>query len=505
VRPDPRAASDAAWNAQRGAKPISPDAAPIDVGESHARPAKHLAAEATKLNGEASAGSIIIDDRAPYATAKLFAERYFRAAGARTLYHHRGAFYRWAGAAYAEVPDDALRAQLYPFLDRCIGAKRKPVKPNAALVRNVVDGLRAATHLDETAEPPAWVDRVPDLPMPADVIACANGLLHIPTQTLLPLTPDFFTLNALDFGFNPEAPRPDAWLEFLSQLWADDPEAVDALQEIFGYCLTGDTRHQKAFLLVGPKRSGKGTIGRVFRALIGQGNTVAPTLAALGTNFGLAPLIGKRVAIISDARLGGRADQQAIAERLLSITGEDAITIDRKFRDAWTGRLQTRFLILSNELPRLADASGALASRFIVLTLSESFYGREDLRLTDRLLAELTGILNWALAGLVRLRHHGHFVQPASSIEAAQALEDLGSPVGAFLRDCCRTGPQFRVERSELYRRWCDWCETQGRDHPGALETFGRDLRAALPMIKSTQPRNDDGGRRRFYQGVGLR
>src|SRR5215472_9160659 len=99
--------------------------------------------------------------------------------------------------------------------------------------------------------------------------------------------------------------------------------------------------------MVGPKRSGKGTIA-------GPDNTVAPTLAGLGTNFGLAPLIGKRVAIISDARLGGRADQAAIGQRLLSITGEDTITIDRKFLPAWTGRLQVRFLILSNELPRLA-------------------------------------------------------------------------------------------------------------------------------------------------------
>jgi putative DNA primase/helicase len=81
----------------------------------------------------------------------------------------------------------------------------------------------------------------------------------------------------------------------------------------------------------------------VLTRLVGIDNTVAPTLAGLGVNFGLAPLIGKRIAIISDARLGGRADQHAIAERLLSITGEDAITIDRKFREAWTGDCRSGF------------------------------------------------------------------------------------------------------------------------------------------------------------------
>jgi putative DNA primase/helicase len=63
-------------------------------------------------------------------------------------------------------------------------------------------------------------------------------------------------------------------------------------------------------MLVGPKRSGKGTIGRILIALLGDDNVVAPTLAGIGTNFGLAPLIGKPLEIISDSRLGGRTDQQ---------------------------------------------------------------------------------------------------------------------------------------------------------------------------------------------------
>jgi putative DNA primase/helicase len=98
----------------------------------------------------------------------------------------------------------------------------------------------------------------------------------------------------------------------------------------------------------------------VLRELVGADNTIGPTLDSLRTNFGIAPLIGKRVAIISDARLGKRADHGVIAERLLLITGEDAITVDRKYLSAWTGRLQTRFVILSNELPQVEDASGAL-------------------------------------------------------------------------------------------------------------------------------------------------
>jgi putative DNA primase/helicase len=451
---------------------------------------------------------LVIDASAPYTTAKLFVERYFTTGEKRTLHRYRGAFHRWNGVAYAEIGENKLRAQLYAFLDQCVTRRStddlRPVKPNATTVGHVLDALRAASDVDDSIQAPAWLDHVPDLPA-AEIVACANGLLHLPTLRLVRHTPNFFTNNAIDFAYDPGAPSPTAWLQFLDQLWPDDRQSIELLQEIFGYCLTADTRQQKAFLLVGPKRSGKGTIARVLTRLIGPENAVAPTLAGLGMNFGLAPLIGKRLAIISDARLGSRADQHALAERLLSITGEDAITIDRKFMPAWTGRLQTRFVILSNELPRLVDASGALASRFIVLVLTRSFYGKEDHSLTDCLLAELPGILNWSIAGLRRLRDRGHFLQPSSAAEVVQYLEDLGSPITAFLRERCVIATGRTVKVNRLFEVWGEWCKQQGRDHPGTAQIFGRDLRAAVPGLKTSNLRGDDDKRHRNYDGIGLR
>ncbi len=89
---------------------------------------------------------------------------------------------------------------------------------------------------------------------------------------------------------------------------------------------------------------------------------VNPTLGTLARPFGLSSLINKPVAISPDARLSSRPDNAAIVECLLSISGEDGQTIDRKDLDAWTGRLPTWFVLISNDLPRLRDASGALAS-----------------------------------------------------------------------------------------------------------------------------------------------
>ena len=273
-----------------------------------------------------------------------------------------------------------------------------------------------------------------------------------------------------------------------------------------GLLLTDDTSHHKLFMLVGPPRSGKGTIARVLQRMHGKENVAGPTLSSLAMNFGLQELIGKPVAVISDARLSGRSDAAVIAERLLSISGEDCLTIDRKHRDPWTGTLPTRFLILTNELPRIADSSGALASRFVILMLTKSFLGKEDHQLMAKLRPELSGIFNWALAGRARLERRGYFVMPKSSQEAVEEIIALSSPIRAFIRDCCVIAPAAEEKVSVMYAQWRAWCGDQGRDRPGTVQAFGTALRSALPHLKVAQHRNPpDDKLDRYYLGVRLR
>jgi putative DNA primase/helicase len=288
----------------------------------------------------------------------------------------------------------------------------------------------------------------------ADTIdACSNGLLHVPTRTLIDHDPSYFNAVSVPFPYQAKAPRPDGWLRFLGQLWPDDPEAIDALGEFFGYVVSGRLDLHKIMLIIGPTRAGKGVIARILKSLVGQGNSTGPTLSSLGTNFGLQPLIGKPLAIISDARLGD-SETNVVVERLLSISGEDMLPIDRKYKAPWTGTLPTRFMVISNELPRFGDASGAIANRFIVLTLKRSWLGHEDPALTAKLLPELPGILSWALDGLDRLEAHGYMSEPRSSQEAKLVLADLVSPVSAFIRDRCETGPGEEVAIDALFGAW---------------------------------------------------
>lgn len=448
---------------------------------------------------------LVLQPGAPLTTAHRFIEERYSVIELRILHHHNDAFYKWDSSHYLLADNATIRAEIYEFLEKAVRWDARvgttvPFDPTTRKVNEVLDALRAATNLPNTISAPAWLvdEHIPDITFPPfAIVVCSNGLLHLPTLELQPHTPLFFALNSLEFPFDSAAgTEPPNWLSFLNQLWPDDQAAIETFQEIFGYLLTNDTSQHKIFLIVGPKRSGKGTIARVLTALLGQPNVCAPTLASMGDRFGLEPLIGKMAAIIADARLGNRTDQVAVAERLLSISGEDSVTIDRKYCRAWTGTLSTRYLLLSNHLPRITDASGAMASRFIILSLTKSFYGKEDHGLTQRLLRELPGILNWAIVGWKRLSERGYFVQPDSSSEALNTLEDLGSPISAFVRDCCTVEPGKEISCDALFMRWKTWCESQER-RPSAKSTFGRDLKAALPGIRVRQHETI-----RYYDGI---
>lgn len=315
----PRAAADQIWIARdRPAEDHRPGGGP--------HPAQGWPHEAG--NGVTAPADIHIDPSAPFDIAQTFMGLNHSVGDTPTLHHHRGEFFEWKGSAYRVVSNDNLRARLYPFLATAVRATSDgaQIKPNMRLVANVLDGLRAATYLEDEVTPPAWLcgELAVD---PDDIIACRNGLLHWPSRELSPHTPKLFNINAVDFDYRADAPLPDQWLAFLNQLWPDDASSIQTLQEIFGLSLVGDTSHQKVFLLVGPRRSGKATIARVLTKMVGVANVAAPTLHSLGTEFGLQPLINKKLAIIGDARIGPKTDTAAVVERLLSISGEDLQTL----------------------------------------------------------------------------------------------------------------------------------------------------------------------------------
>lgn len=438
----------------------------------------------------------------PMKVARVLArERYQLEDGTPTLRHWRGGWWEWRTSHWVEVEQRAARSAAYEFTEHAIYEKGDEIEawaPNRHKIADLLEALAAIVHLPETVNQPTWLDGDERVP----IVACANGLLEVERRELLDHTPRFFNLTAVPFDFDSQAPPPLKWLAFLHELWEEDDQSTNALQEFFGYVVSGRLDLHKILLLVGPTRAGKGVIARTLTALVGADNVAGPTLSSLAGEFGLAPLLGRPLAIVSDARLSGRGSQ-VVVERLLAISGEDTITVNRKYREQWTGKLPSRFVVISNELPQLGDASAAIAGRFVALLLTKSWLGREDTALETTIHTELTGILTWALDGLARLERRGQFTRPASTDEAYIALQDLASPVAAFVRDRCELDIGHEIPVDEMWEAWKSWADDNG--HPaGTKQRFGRDLRAAHARIRVAQPREGE-ERMRVYRGITLK
>jgi putative DNA primase/helicase len=453
-------------------------------------------------------GKLVLPAGAPLDAADKFLKLRHSIGDTPLLWSYRGAFYLWTGRHYREHPEESLERDLYEFLGGALARAKNgdlgPFNPTKHKVQEIVHALRRSTLVPRHWEMPFWLRRSENKPA-GELISCRNGILNLQTRELLPHDPLFFTTNCLAVDYDPKPPKPKRFRQFLEELWPTgkdgnrDEEAELTLLEIMGYLLTSDTRQQKIFLIVGPARAGKGTIVFLLEHLLGEDNMTYQTLNSLTGDFGRWPLIDKKLCVTTDARLesGGKA-AGSITEHLLSISGGDSQTINRKNQEFWNGKLAVRFLITTNELPTIRDASGLIASRFILLKLTVSFLDKEDLTLQSTLVPELPGILNLALDGLDRLRGRGHFNMPKSSRESIRELEDLASPVRAFVREWCGTDPSWDVAVKELYDAYKTWADETG-NKASPRHVFGKALRSLIPTLRTT-----GNGSKRKYVGIDL-
>ena len=432
------------------------------------------------------------------------------------LHHWGGVWWHWDNTAYKEIEASIIENTICTTAETIFEEANikalvawnlaqskpgaKPTDPPALLpvtrnlISNIIISLRAHTNLDTIECFPAWLGNTPP-PFPLDnILPTKTALVDLLTGETQEPTPNYFAPYALDFEYDKSAPAPTNWLAFLDSIWGPDLESINLLQEWFGYCLTPSTHRQKILLIIGPTRSGKGTIARILTSLIGASNIVGPTMQGLSGEFGLQPLIGKTLAIIGDARLGPKTDRSIITERLLAISGEDRLTINRKHTTTWTGILPTRIVMLSNESPWLTDTSQALANRFIILNQVKSFLGSEDMELEARLNTELPSILNWAISGWSRLNKQREFTTPASSAEMTQEIKDLSSRASIFLNDACITGPERSETIGNTYNAWLHWCNIHGEVNPGSTRSLSKELRVALPSISTGKTRKEGEG-----------
>ncbi len=435
------------------------------------------------------------------------------------LCFHGGRFLRYDGCRY--VPEQEVPQRLRTYL------LKKKIPQNNAVIGNVVPIIEARTlaRLDKHAELPFWMTDAPPC-VPTNVVAFRNGLIDIEKAirgeaVVMPHTPRWVSPQCLPHDFDPSARCP-RWLTFLDETFEGDEQRVALLQEWFGYCLTPDNSYQKMLCLKGVSRGGKGTISGVLASCLGSENVTGYSLDSLSSQFGKGGLVGKLVAMIGEVNLQRNPNKFTIYQNLNMITGNDLVEVEFKFNPVvLSTRLPVRFVMSCNAMPNFADDSGALAERLMILDFERAVPpDRRDPRLPEKLAAEVSGITNWAIAGLVRLRADGRFTLPAKMAATVNQYRRENSKTLAFLQDrvgvhkSLDTGnlPGVELMGGDVGHTFCDelkkayllWCEDSSLVDSGEGHFF-KNLNQVLPKLDRKQRTDSLGTKKWAYLGLRLK
>lgn len=423
----------------------------------------------------------------------------------RPLKRWRGDWYQYGGTRWKMLGDDEFSGALYAAFRsaKCWSVAANelvPWNPDESKIRKVAHALRSVVLLDgDGIAAPCWLDGTDE-----HVIAFGNCLLRVADRKQIDHTPNFFNTSVLPFDYDPAAERPARWLQFLDELFPDDPDAIAALQEWFGYVVSGRTDLHKMLMLVGPRRSGKSTIVYVLKALVGHDNHTEARTSDIVGSFGLEGLIGKTLAVFDDDRITCSAKK--FVDLIKNIIGEGEQSVNRKYKTPWKGQLPARFVYVANELSALPDSSGAIVSRLLPIETTVSFVDNPDRGLRRKLDAELAGIFNWALDGLDRLNdaeRGTEFTEPASSQSLLNEIDNMASPITLFIQETCTFIADGFVPDDSLYRHWREWCGAEGLV-PGSKNSFLAKIRAAYGKSIAHVKRGARGKQQRGFTGISL-
>jgi putative DNA primase/helicase len=266
--------------------------------------------------------------------------------------------------------------------------------------------------------------------------------------------------------FQPKA-KAERWERFMLEIMGGDAELVDFLQRAVGYALTGDTREECLFFCYGGGANGKSTFLETIRWMLGSYGMQSDFSSFItrhssdGPRGDLARMRGARLVTASEAD----SDKGFDAKVIKTLTGNDTIVARRLYEHEFEFRPQHKLFLGANHKPIVKEVTEAFWRRMRLIPFTVTFKGanrEKKSKLESELRAEVSGILNWALAGCRRWQRDG-LLEPKSIRRATRDYRDENDLLGEFIAQQCGLDPEAWTPTTELYRAFSDWwTETRG-------------------------------------------
>ena len=338
------------------------------------------------------------------------------------------------------------------------------------------------------------------LPIETDRIHVANGTYFLNGTFTGDKT---YCNNRMKVKYNPNAPQPQRWLHFLSDLLV--PEDIPTLQEYLGYCLIPSTKGQKMLMLIGKGGEGKSRIGLVMRSILGDSMNTTSIQKIENNRFSRADLENKLLMVDDDMDMSALPKTNYIKS---IVTAECKMDLERKGVQSYQSQLYARFLCFGNgALTALHDQSDGFFRRQIVLTTKDRPVDRtDDPFLVEKLMSEMEGIFLWCLEGLHRLLANNYqFTISGQAIENVETVKRSSNNVIEFLQSegYIRFKADAQASSKAIYEAYKLWCEDNVRK-PMSANRLSSELaqNERLYNVEATNNIHVNGKRVRGFIGI---
>lgn len=369
-----------------------------------------------------------------------------------------GHWLRWDGARWARDTTLAVFDLARTICREQAGRAAQDAKDGAAWVTKIASAQKVAA-VERLARADRRHARQADA-FDADpwALNTPGGVVDLRTgQTRPHRREDHFTKIA---GASPGGDCP-AWRSFLREITHDDAALIAYLQRWAGYMLTGATREHAFLFAYGPGGNGKGVLMGTVAAMLGDYATTAPMETFMASQqdrhpTDLAGLRGARLVVAQETEAG-----RVLAEaRIKALTGGDRISARFMRGDFFEFTPAFKLVMVGNHRPVIRNPDDAMRRRLHLLPLTYR-PPRPDPNLPARLLAELPGILAWAIEGCMAWQRDG-LGMPGAVRDATDSYFAEQDLLAQWLAERCEVKHGATAPSSALYRDWKEWSEARG-------------------------------------------
>lgn len=323
-----------------------------------------------------------------------------------------------------------------------------------------------------------------------------SGVLSLKSGTLNAHDPDRFITK-----LSPVAPSDNSdcpiWRRFLDEVFRGDTELIRYIQKAVGYSLTGRTSEQCAFFLYGTGRNGKSTFLDVISDICGdyavniQPETLMIKPNSSGASSDIARLRGARFVTSTEPNEGMRINEGLLKQ----LTGEDIVTARKLYGNEFEFRPEFKLWMATNHKPIIRGTDLGIWRRVHMIpfaaTIPES---RVDRQLGEKLRAEYSAILRWAVEGCLLWQSEG-LDMPRSVRDAVAEYRREMDVISAFIEDRCEVRDGAHVKAGVLFAAYAEWAE-RFNEHKFSNTKFGVEVAKRFKKVVQR-----DG---KYYVGISL-